>query len=182
MKLLNHKLVGVKQCFSPNYDERPEPNDISLTVIHCISLPPNHFGADYIERLFCNELNPDEHPYFQEICHLKVSAHILIRRDGEIIQFVPFDKRAWHAGVSQYMGRSKCNDFSIGIELEGTEWEPYTESQYQQLVEVLKCLFKTYPSLTKSTITGHSNIAPDRKTDPGQSFDWQMLFHLLEKA
>ena len=182
MKLLNHKLVGVKHCFSPNHDERPEPNDISLTVIHCISLPPNQFGADYIERLFCNELNPDEHPYFQEICHLKVSAHILIRRNGEIIQFVPFDKRAWHAGESKYMGRSKCNDFSIGIELEGTEWEPYSDAQYQQLAEILKCLFKAYPGLSKSTITGHSNIAPNRKTDPGESFDWQRLFQLLENA
>ncbi|MGR9114160.1 MAG: 1,6-anhydro-N-acetylmuramyl-L-alanine amidase AmpD [Gammaproteobacteria bacterium] len=180
MHLLNHKLTGVKHTFSPNFDDRSDPDDISLLVIHCISLPPNEFGADYIERLFCNTLNPDEHPYFQDIHQLKVSAHVLIRRDGEIVQFVPFDKRAWHAGPSEYRGRSRCNDFSIGIELEGTETVPFTETQYRQAADVIKCLFINYPRLSKNTITGHSDIAPGRKTDPGASFDWDKLLGLLD--
>ena len=180
MHLLNHKLTGIKYTFSPNFDDRPDPDDISLVVIHCISLPPNEFGTDYIDRLFCNTLNPDDHPYFQDIYRLKVSAHILIRRHGDIVQYVPFDKRAWHAGPSRYCGRDRCNDFSIGIELEGTETTPYTELQYRQLAAVIRCLLNHYPRLSKNAIAGHSDIAPGRKTDPGASFDWEKLSGLLE--
>ena len=180
MHLLNHKLTGIRHTFSPNFDERPDPDDISLLVIHCISLPPNEFGANHIDRLFCNQLNPDDHPYFPAIHQLKVSAHLLIRRDGEIVQYVPFDKRAWHAGPSEYQGRSRCNDFSIGIELEGTETAPYSEAQYRQLAAVIQCLLEHYPRLSKDAITGHSDIAPGRKTDPGESFDWAKLSSLLD--
>ncbi|PKM12925.1 MAG: 1,6-anhydro-N-acetylmuramyl-L-alanine amidase AmpD [Gammaproteobacteria bacterium HGW-Gammaproteobacteria-3] len=179
MQIINHKLTGIKHGFSPNFDERPDPGDIALLVLHCISLPPNEFGADYIDRLFANQLNPAEHPYFETIHQIKVSAHVLIRRSGEIIQYVPFDKRAWHAGPSLYQGRSHCNDFSIGIELEGTETVPYTEIQYRQLAAVITCLFEQYPLLSKDTLTGHSDIAPGRKTDPGIAFDWAKLFDLL---
>lgn len=179
MRLLKHKFIDVKHNFSPNFDERPDPEDISLLVLHCISLPPNEFGGDAIDRLFRNELNPDGHPYFQTIRHLKVSAHLLIRRDGTVIQYVPFDKRAWHAGQSEYRGRNRCNDFSIGIELEGTESVPYTEAQYRQLAEVIRCLLQHYSRLSADRIVGHSDIAPDRKTDPGKSFDWEKLEALL---
>lgn len=179
MKIDNHCLAGCIHIFSPNQDERPDPDDISLIVIHCISLPPNEFGTPHIERLFCNRLEPDDHPYFRDIHRLKVSAHLLIKRDGETVQFVPFDKRAWHAGVSSYQGRERCNDFSIGIELEGTENIPYTEAQYRRLASILKCLFAHYPKLSAQTLTGHSDIAPGRKTDPGPSFDWTRLFASL---
>lgn len=179
MKLISHRLDGCMQIASPNYDERPDPEDISLVVIHCISLPPGEFGTPYIERLFCNTLTPDDHPYFQNIHQLKVSAHLLIKRNGEIVQFVPFDKRAWHAGASSYQGRERCNDFSIGIELEGTETLDYTDAQYDQLAATLKCLFAHYPDLSAKTLAGHSEIAPERKTDPGPSFDWGRLFDSL---
>ena len=138
-------------------------------------MPPNQFGGDYITDLFCNRLNPNEHEYFAGIYQLQVSAHLLIKRTGEIIQYVPFNKRAWHAGVSNYQGRERCNDFSIGIELEGTETIPYTDTQYKVLNEVLQTLLATYPRLSKQHITGHSDIAPSRKTDPGASFDWNRL-------
>lgn len=180
MQLSNHKLCGCAQTPSPNYDDRPDPEDISLIVIHCISLPPGEFGTPHIERLFCNTLCPDDHPYFQNIHQLKVSTHLLIRRSGEIVQYVPFDKRAWHAGPSEYHGRSRCNDFSIGIELEGTETIPYADEQYRQLAATLKCLFTHYPKLSEQTLAGHSDIAPDRKTDPGPSFDWDRLYDLLK--
>lgn len=180
MRILNHNLTGISHAFSPNFDDRPDSDDISLLVIHCISLPPNEFGGRDIDRLFCNKLNPDDHPYFQEIHHLRVSSHLLIRRDGEIVQYVPFDKRAWHAGISQYKDRDRCNDFSIGIELEGAETFPYTEFQYRQLAQVIKCLFEHYPRLSQKTITGHCDIAPGRKTDPGPLFDWEKFFRLLE--
>jgi AmpD protein len=175
MTIDQHWLKTVKRILSPNYDERPDPADISLVVIHCISLPQGEFGNPHIDELFCNQLNPDEHPYFKEIYQLKVSAHVLIKRDGSCVQYVPFDKRAWHAGKSNYQGRERCNDFSIGIELEGTESISYTEAQYSALKEVIDCLLKTYPSLSKQHITGHSDIAPGRKTDPGASFDWQRI-------
>jgi len=170
-----HRLTNAKQIASPNYDDRPNPVDISLLVIHCISLPPGEFDNPYIDQLFCNVLDPDGHPYFKEIYQLTVSAHLLIKRDGSCVQYVPFNKRAWHAGKSNYQGKERCNDFSIGIELEGTESIPYTEAQYIQLAEVIDSLLKAYPNLSKQQITGHSDIAPGRKNDPGASFDWQRI-------
>jgi AmpD protein len=175
MIIEQHRLTNAKQIPSPNYDDRPNPVDISLLVIHCISLPPGEFDNPYINQLFCNVLDPDAHPYFKEIYQLTVSAHLLIKRDGSCIQYVPFNKRAWHAGKSSYQGKERCNDFSIGIELEGTESIPYTEAQYIQLAEVIDSLLKAYPNLSKQQITGHSDIAPGRKNDPGASFDWQRI-------
>jgi AmpD protein len=175
MKIEQHWLNNAMRVPSPNFDDRTDVTDISLLVIHCISLPAGEFSDNYINQLFCNTLNPDEHPYFKEIYQLKVSAHLLIRRTGEIVQYVAFDKRAWHAGVSCYQGREKCNDFSIGIELEGTECVPYTDVQYQQLNAVIVALLENYPTLSRQHITGHSDIAPERKTDPGASFDWSRL-------
>jgi AmpD protein len=179
MYIQNHWLTDIIHIPSPNFNQRPDEKDISLIVIHCISLPPQQFGGDYIEQLFCNRLNPDEHPYFKAIYQLQVSAHLLIRRDGEIVQYVAFNQRAWHAGVSNYQGRGLCNDFSIGIELEGTETIPYTTEQYQQLAKVIQLLLQHYPTLSKTQITGHSDIAPQRKTDPGDSFQWPELWRLL---
>jgi AmpD protein len=175
MIIKQHWLSTAQQIPSPNFDDRTDSNDISLLVIHCISLPAGEFDNNYINQLFCNCLNPDEHPYFKNIYQLKVSAHLLIKRTGDIIQYVPFNKRAWHAGISNYQGRERCNDFSIGIELEGTEFIPYTDAQYKQLNTVIRVLLDTYPNLSKQAITGHSDIAPDRKTDPGASFDWHRL-------
>ncbi len=180
MKLNQHRLIGILQTPSQNFDDRPEPADISLLVIHCISLPPGEFGNDSIDRLFCNQLDPDEHPYFKDIYQLKVSAHLLIKRDGSCVQYVPFDKRAWHAGKSAYQGRERCNDFSIGIELEGTELIDYTDRQYVQLAAVTRTLLEAYPKLSTQRIVGHSDIAPGRKADPGASFDWQRLLELLK--
>lgn len=181
MKIIAHRHDGARQQPSPNFDPRPEANEISLLVIHCISLPPEQFGDDFIDQLFCNRLDPDQHPYFQEIFQLKVSAHLLIRRDGEIVQFVDFNQRAWHAGVSQFQGRERCNDFSIGIELEGSVNQPFSEAQYQQLADVSRLLLANYPQLNKQRIVGHSDIAPGRKTDPGPYFDWQRYWDLLDK-
>lgn len=179
MKIDNHWLSQVTKVSSPNFDERSNPPDISLIVVHCISLPPGQFGEIYISQLFCNQLNPDEHPYFKEIYQLKVSAHLLIKRDGEIIQYVAFNKRAWHAGVSEYKGKTKCNDYSIGIELEGIETQAYTDQQYKQLSQVIKILIRHYPGLSASDVVGHSDIAPGRKTDPGEIFNWEKLFSSL---
>jgi N-acetyl-anhydromuramoyl-L-alanine amidase len=176
MNIEQHWLTSAKRVPSPNFDDRSNTNDISLLVIHCISLPPTEFGGGYIDDLFCNRLNPNTHPYFATIYQLKVSAHLLIKRTGEIVQYIPFDKRAWHAGVSCYQGRERCNDFSIGIELEGTETIPYTDAQYDALNTVIDILLVSYPKLSRQRITGHSDIAPDRKTDPGLSFDWQRIF------
>ncbi len=182
MNIDQHWLADANRIISPNYDLRPTPADISLLVIHCISLPPAEFGNGYIDQLFCNRLNPDDHDYFKALQQLKVSAHVLVKRSGDITQYVPFDKRAWHAGQSCYQGRERCNDFSIGIELEGTESIAYTDAQYQQLTAVVKALLKTYPNLSTGRITGHSDIAPGRKTDPGPSFDWQRLAGLLKNG
>ncbi|MDH5369374.1 MAG: 1,6-anhydro-N-acetylmuramyl-L-alanine amidase AmpD [Gammaproteobacteria bacterium] len=168
-----------RQQPSPNCDSRPEESDIGLIVIHGISLPPGKFGDDYIDQLFCNKLNPEEHPYFKEISGLKVSSHLLVRRDGEVVQYVPLHKRAWHAGVSSYKNRECCNDFSIGIELEGEDETPYTDIQYQILSKIIKSLINTYPALNQETIVGHSDIAPGRKTDPGTAFDWELLNKLV---
>ena len=160
---------------SPNCDDRPIESDISLIVIHNISLPPEQFGSDHINQLFTNCLCVDDHPFFKEINHLRVSSHLLIRRDGAIVQYVPFHKRAWHAGVSCFRGRGVCNDFSIGIELEGTDKEPFCENQYVTLCEVINSLHDVYPTLNKDFITGHEHIAPGRKTDPGPYFDWKRI-------
>jgi len=180
MNINQHWLTDITRTPSPNFDERPDPADISLLVIHCISLPPGEFGNHYIDRLFCNRLDPDDHPYFKDVYQLTVSAHLLIKRDGVCVQYVPFDKRAWHAGKSIYEDRERCNDFSIGIELEGTELVDYTDRQYVQLATVIRTLLETYPKLSTQRITGHSDIAPGRKTDPGASFDWQRLLELLK--
>jgi len=180
MKINQHWLTDITRTPSPNFDERPDSTDISLLVIHCISLPPGEFGNHYIDRLFANQLDPDDHPYFKDIYQLTVSAHLLIKRDGSCVQYVPFDKRAWHAGLSCYEGRERCNDFSIGIELEGTELVAYTDRQYAKLATVIRTLLETYPKLSTQRITGHSDIAPGRKTDPGASFDWQRLLGLLK--
>lgn len=166
-------LNGAIQLESPNYDLRTNETDISLIVIHGISLPPAEFGGEYIEQLFTNTLDCSQHPYFEEIKDIKVSSHLLINRDGAVKQFVPFTKRAWHAGVSQFKQRDCCNDFSIGIELEGTDDIEYTDIQYQVLQELCQCLSTTYPAILAENIVGHCDIAPGRKTDPGESFDWQ---------
>ena len=180
MNIINHWLDCATQILSPNCDSRPDEKDISLCVIHCISLPPGEFGTPYITQLFCNQLNPEDHIYFESISGLKVSAHIVISRNGSITQYVPFNKRAWHAGQSEYQERTDCNNFSIGIELEGIETTEYTDEQYRQLASVINCLQKHYPRLSTKHITGHSDIAPGRKTDPGAIFDWEKLFKLLD--
>ena len=161
---------------SPNQDERPPGTEISLVVLHSISLPPGEYGGDAIERLFTNCLDPGAHPYFEEICALKVSAHFLVRRDGSVIQFVPVERRAWHAGASSWRGRSRCNDFSIGIELEGSEEEAFESAQYAALVLLLKRLQQAFPI---RDVCAHSDVAPGRKTDPGAHFDWPRLFAAL---
>ncbi|VEJ54235.1 1,6-anhydro-N-acetylmuramyl-L-alanine amidase AmpD [Pragia fontium] len=178
MELVQGWIDGVKRVPSPHFDERPAGEIPSLLVIHNISLPPAQFGGPYIDQLFTGTLDANEHPYFAEICHLRVSAHCLIRRDGEIIQYVPFDKRAWHAGVSLFQGRERCNDFSIGIEMEGTDDLDFTPQQYQSLNQVTRLLMDHYP-ITSEQITGHSDIAPGRKTDPGPHFDWKRYKALI---
>lgn len=180
MKIVNHWLNQAIKTLSPNFDDRPCEEDVSLIVVHCISLPPGQFGGAYIDQLFCSQLNPEEHGYFKEIQHLKVSAHLLIKRCGTIVQYVPFNKRAWHAGQSKYKGREKCNDFSIGIELEGTEFNEYCEPQYKQLSSIIKTLLFVYPNLSTQDIVGHSDISPGRKADPGESFSWEKLFSNLK--
>lgn len=163
------RVDAARYVASPNCDARPCGEAISLLVIHNISLPPGEFGGDAIERLFTNALDPASHPYYRTLTGMRVSAHFLIRRTGELLQFVPCAKRAWHAGASAWCGRSGCNDFSIGIELEGADDVPYTESQYRQLAVLARALRSAYPI---ADIAGHSDIAASRKTDPGPSFDW----------
>ncbi len=158
---------------SPNYDQRPT-GDINLVVIHNISLPPNEYGGDGIVALFTNQLNPAEHPYYAKIAEIKVSSHFLIRRDGALLQFVSCLDRAWHAGQSCWQGRERCNDFSIGVELEGDDDSPFEIAQYTTLNQLLKRLHKQYPI---QSVTGHSDIAPGRKTDPGPFFDWDKVNH-----
>ncbi|MBK1721241.1 1,6-anhydro-N-acetylmuramyl-L-alanine amidase AmpD [Thiocystis violacea] len=157
---------------SPNLDSRPAQTEIDLLVIHNISLPPGEFAGDWIDDLFLNRLDPSAHPYFAPIAQIRVSAHLLIRRDGRLIQYVPFEERAWHAGVSCFQDRERCNDFSIGIELEGADHIPYTHLQYQALIDCTRHIQGRYPAVTPERITGHSDIAPGRKTDPGPAFDW----------
>ena len=161
---------------SPNHDERPAGTEISLVILHAISLPPGEYGGGDIERLFTNCLDPEAHPYFREICGLKVSAHFLVRRDGSVVQFVPVERRAWHAGASSWRGRSRCNDFSVGIELEGSEEEPFAPAQYDSLISLLKQLRRTLPI---RDICAHSDVAPGRKSDPGAHFDWRRLLAAL---
>ena len=168
-------LDGARRSPSPNCDERPAGSPIDLLVIHSISLPPEEFGGPWIEALFRNRLPADEHACFRDIADLRVSAHLLIRRDGELIQFVPFDKRAWHAGESSFEGRTRCNDFSIGIELEGGETAPFSDLQYEALSAVVEALCARYPGIGPERIVGHCDIAPGRKTDPGPRFDWPRL-------
>lgn len=165
-----------RQCPSPNQDERPDGAIPELVVVHGISLPPGEFGGPEIEQLFSNCLDWDAHPYFVEIRGLEVSTHLLIRRDGELIQFVPFTQRAWHAGASSFHGRACCNDFSIGIELEGHDETPYSDAQYGVLMGVVSALFGAYPWLSARVIAAHSDISPGRKTDPGPAFDWLRLY------
>ena len=168
-------LDTARQVPSPNRNERPPGVPIELVVVHGISLPPGEFGGPWIDRLFTNTLQPDQHPYFQEIHGLRVSAHLLIRRDGEIVQYVPFGERAWHAGDSSWCGREGCNDFSIGIELEGTDEVPYTDAQYRVLTDALDALERAYPTLSRDRLAGHSEIAPGRKSDPGPAFEWERV-------
>jgi len=157
---------------SPNQDERPPGLEVSLVVVHSISLPPGEFGGDAIERLFTNRLDPSAHPYFETIAHLRVSSHFLVRRDGALLRFVPVERRAWHAGASTWRGRSRCNDFSVGIELEGADDAPFEGAQYEALALLLMDLRQNLPL---RAIAGHGEIAPGRKTDPGPRFDWDRL-------
>lgn len=173
-------LSNTRHCYSPNFDARPDAQDISLIVVHNISLPPAEFGNENVESFFCNCLEPSAHPYFETIADMRVSAHFFIQRTGELTQFVSCDDMAWHAGVSNYQGRERCNDFSIGIELEGTDELPYTHAQYSQLAKLCARLIAQYPKLSASAICGHSDIAPGRKTDPGSAFDWPLVKSMLK--
>lgn len=178
-----HRLQpAARQVPSPHYDERPDPDDIALVVIHNISLPPGVFGGRWIDDLFLGRLDAAAHPYFRDIAALRVSSHLCIFRDGSVTQYVPFDRRAWHAGASNWQGRERCNDFSIGIELEGTDVTHFEPMQYERLVQALLALFARYPRLGSRKLTGHSDIAPGRKTDPGPYFDWSELHARLAAA
>jgi len=177
-----HRLRGALWRPSPNCDARADPSDISLLVVHAISLPPGEFGGRWIDRLFANALDPKAHPYFARIHQLKVSSHLCIFRDGAVRQYVAFDRRAWHAGESLFEDRARCNDFSIGIELEGCDERPFEARQYRRLGEVAAALMRAYPAITPSRIVGHSDIAPGRKTDPGPHFDWNRLHAELDVA
>lgn len=177
--IASNLLSGARQVISPHCDDRPPDMGIELLVIHGISLPPGQFGGHWIEAFFLGRLPADGHPYFAGIAVQRVSAHLLIRRDGEVLQFVPFHRRAWHAGVSSFEGRVACNDFSIGIELEGCDDIPYMDQQYAALNVVARALIQAYPGITPTRIVGHSDIAPGRKTDPGPAFDWTKFRGLL---
>ncbi|HHW7568691.1 TPA: 1,6-anhydro-N-acetylmuramyl-L-alanine amidase AmpD [Mannheimia haemolytica] len=182
LKIEQGCLTGQKQVQSPHFSQRPDQEDISLLVIHYISLPPEEFGGDFIDLFFQGKLDPTAHPYFEEIKDLRVSAHCLINREGEITQYVNFNDMAWHAGVSCFEGREKCNEYSIGIELEGSNNQPFTQAQYQSLANLTKSIQQSYPLITDERITGHCHIAPERKIDPGQYFDWAYYKHLLNEA
>jgi AmpD protein len=175
-------LRGVRQIASPNYDSRPDGVEADLIVVHGISLPPGEFGGSWIDRLFTNTLPPDVHPYFAEVCSMRVSSHLVVGRDGAVTQYVKFTERAWHAGKSVYLGREACNDFSIGIELEGTDTLPYEPAQYGALAKIVAALCAAYPRLSIDRIVGHSDIAPGRKTDPGPAFDWPLVRRLIAVA
>jgi AmpD protein len=169
-------LEGARYVASPNCDERPAGSAVTLLLLHSISLPPGKYGGDAIERLFTNRLDPQAHPYFAEIASLKVSSHFLLRRDGAVLQFVPLARRAWHAGASAWRGRTRCNDFSVGIELEGGEDAAFEPAQYRRLCELTRALRAALPL---RDIAAHSDVAPERKTDPGAGFDWLKLLSAL---
>lgn len=175
-------LSGVRRVESPNCDDRPPGSILELIVVHGISLPPGEFGGSSIDDLFSNQLVAADHPYFEKIVHLRVSSHTLISRTGEITQYVPFQMRAWHAGESCHRDRTQCNDFSVGIELEGTDESQYEPVQYERLAALVRELRRAYPSLKDADIVGHSNIAPGRKTDPGACFEWPLLYRALERS
>ncbi len=172
-------LDGARRVASPNCDDRPAGTEISLLIVHSISLPPGEYGGDAIERFFTNRLDPRAHAYFQEIAGMKVSAHFLVRRDGELVQFVPVLKRAWHAGISSWRGRGACNDFSVGVELEGTDDGPFEEAQYQALDALVRRLREALPL---RDIAAHSDVAPGRKADPGPGFAWARVLSNLGKT
>jgi AmpD protein len=172
-------LPGVRQVLSPHRDARPQGTRADLIVLHGISLPPDEYGGPWIEQLFNGHLPPGRHPYFAEVAGRRVSAHALVRRDGEIVQFVPFHERAWHAGQSSWEGRSACNDFSIGIEIEGSDELPYEAVQYRRTAALVRALVAAYPQLSSERVVGHSDISPGRKTDPGSAFDWSGMRALL---
>ncbi len=178
--VLDGWLKGVRRVVSPNCNQRPADNEISLLVIHNISLPPGQYGGDHIERFFTNRLDHSLDPFYKEIEGVEVSSHLLIKRTGEIVQFVSFDERAWHAGASTFKTRENCNDFSIGVELEGEDEVPYTDAQYEVLVSITRCLTKEYPAISIDRIIGHQDISPGRKTDPGKAFDWERYFDQIK--
>ena len=179
MEIKEHLLVSARQLPSPNLSERPEGEEISLLVIHNISLPPGEFGGRFIDDLFCNCLDYSAHPFFEGLKELRVSSHLLIDRSGGLTQYVPFNFRAYHAGKSLFDGRDQCNDFSIGIELEGCDDRPFTDQQYEVLAKTTLILMEAYPGITPARIIGHSDIAPGRKTDPGPCFDWSRYRSML---
>ena len=172
-------LAGVRYVASPNCDERPPGAAVTLLVLHSISLPPGQFGGDAVERFFTNRLDPSAHPYFAGIAELRVSAHFLLRRDGALIQFVPVHRRAWHAGASAWRGRERCNDFSVGVELEGTDDTAYSGTQYLRLAALTRALCATLPI---REVAAHSDVAPQRKTDPGARFEWLRFLAELARA
>lgn len=172
---------GALRCPSGHFNERPAGEVVSLLVIHNISLPPGQFGGGHVQAFFSGRLDPDGHPYFAEIAALRVSAHFLIERTGCLTQFVSCLDRAWHAGASQYGGRTDCNDFSVGVELEGTDDTPFTDEQYATLTDLSAALMRRYPDITAYRITGHEHIAPGRKTDPGFGFDWRRYLSSLPR-
>jgi AmpD protein len=173
------RLQGARQVESPNCDDRPPGQVPELIVVHGISLPPGEFGGPWIDALFTNSLPVDAHPYFNTVAELRVSAHLLVRRDGSVVQYVPFHRRAWHAGQSRWRGRERCNDFSIGIELEGTDAGGYERAQYLVLARVVAGLYRAYPTIGADQLVGHSDVAPGRKSDPGIAFDWPLLRALV---
>jgi AmpD protein len=178
-EVVDHLLNSARLVATTHRDPRPDASDISLLVIHNISLPPDQFDGHYIEAFFTGKLDPQQHPYFAQIHTMRVSAHCLIKRSGEVVQFVPFNQRAWHAGVSSFQGCSQCNDFSIGIELEGADHILYTALQYRVLAQISQAIMQAYPKINLSRIVGHNDIAPGRKTDPGVSFDWSTYRKML---
>ena len=180
MNIKKHLIENIKFLQSPNFDIRPKKIDISLIVIHSISLPPTIFGNEYVENFFLNKLEIEDNEYINSIKDMKVSSHIYIKRTGEIIQFVPFDKRAWHAGESSYKNVKNCNDYSIGIELEGCEDISFEDIQYNKLSEIIDCLIQNYPNINSERIVSHSEIAPGRKSDPGPLFDWKRLKSMIK--
>ena len=179
-QVIEGQLIGARQIASPNYNARPAHSEIELLVVHNISLPPSQFGGAYIEQFFQNKLDWSLHPYFQTIQGMQVSTHLLILRSGEVLQFVNFNQRAWHSGRSTYLGKKECNDYSIGIELEGSDDLPFQEIQYQVLAHVVTVLQATYPKLLQH-VAGHSDIARGRKTDPGPYFDWLKIRRLIQQ-